>query len=423
MSSKKILTFNRCKSFIKIILFILEMLSNINDAILDFKSGKLIIVVDDESRENEGDIIFNTSFATPENINFCIQNAGGLICAAISQNIAEKLNLKPMQRINRDLFETAFYDSIDAHEKHGVSTGISASDRSVTAQLLGQNDVNENDFRKPGHLFTVVSKKYGTLERMGHTESAVDLSKICNLPESAIMCEIVAKDGTMMRRDGLEIFAKQHNLKIISVEQIKHYRIATENILIKSETAVLPTQFGIFNIVVYKNPITNIEHSVLFKKNNTNKPIVRLHSECLTGYIFSSLICDCNEQLNFAMKAIEKNDNGVLIYLKGHEGRGIGIFNKINAYKLQEQGLNTVEANLKLGLPNDSRDYSDAIMILKDLELDNFDLMTGNPEKVEFLKNFDFKYDIITAEVHLNKYNDKYLHDKEKIMHHILNLK
>ncbi len=394
------------------------MLNNIEDALTDFKNGKMLIVIDNEDRENEGDIIFNAKFADNEKINFCIKECGGLICLALSQKIADKVDLKPMQQINRDIFGTAFYESIDANEKYGVTTGVSAKDRAITAELLSRDNISKNDFRKPGHLFPLVSRPYGVLERMGHTESAVDLSKFCNLPEAAIICEIIKKDGAMMRKKDLEIFAKHHNIKMISVEQIKNYSLLNISILEKSEIANLPTEFGNFNIKVYKNPINKIEHAVIYKIQNKNKPIVRIHSECLTGDIFCSLKCDCKQQLHFSLQEIEKNGHGFLLYNKGHEGRGIGLFNKINAYKLQESNVDTYQANKILGFDADLRNYHDAVMILKDLALDNFILLTGNSSKSIFLKNLGFSFINQPLPAKKNFYNSKYLADKINIMNH-----
>lgn len=399
------------------------MFSPIEIALKHFEEGFPIIVVDDESRENEGDIIFPADASTQEKMNLCAKEARGLICIAIDQSIATRLDLQPMNSNQKDLFHTAFYDSIDATSTFGITTGISAKERSITAKHIASDLSKPLDFIKPGHLFPVVAKKEGVLIRTGHTEAAVDLCKLTNHTPAAVICEIMNDQGDMMRREGLFEFAKEHDLPIITIQQIIDYRLKTENHIELVSSANLPTNFGDFDIKVFKNNITTIEHIVLTKKDNlAAKPIVRLHSECLTGDVFGSKRCDCQSQLHLALEKIAANGSGALIYLKGHEGRGIGIGNKIAAYHLQEQGLNTYEANSQLGLAEDNRNYQDAIWILELLNMNNFDLITNNPLKVEALKKAGFEFDLLKLETSVNDHNLKYLQDKITFANHSINL-
>ena len=343
------------------------MFNKIEEALEAFKLGNPILVVDDESRENEGDIIFAASKATQEKLNLCAKEAKGLVCIAIDPSIAKRLDLKPVSSNHLDPFHTAFYDSIDAMPQYGITTGISAKERAITASLVADPNSHPNDFIKPGHLFPVVAKKQGVLVRQGHTEAAVDLCKLTALEPAAIICEVMDADGNMMRREGLLEFSKKHELPMITIQQIVEYRNSKENHLLFVSKAKLPTQFGEFDIQVFENYLTGIEQVVVSTSTTQDKPIVRIHSECMTGDIFGSKRCDCQEQLHNSLSMIAENGNGYLIYLKGQEGRGIGIGNKIAAYALQENGMNTYEANEKLGLPKDARTYINAIWILKAL--------------------------------------------------------
>lgn len=399
------------------------MFNTIEDALQQFKDGTPIIVVDDESRENEGDIIFAADVATQDKINLCAKEARGLICIAIDKFIANRLDLRPMNSNQKDLFHTAFYDSIDATAAFGITTGISAKERAITAKHIASNNSKPEDFIKPGHLFPVVAKENGVLVRTGHTEAAVDLCKLTNHAPAAIICEIMNEEGDMMRREGLSAFAQKHGLSIITIQQIVEYRTANENPIQLISSSNLPTEFGDFEIKIFKNTITNNEHVVLL--NNQKKdisPIVRLHSECLTGDIFGSQRCDCQSQLHYALKKIASNGAGCLIYLKGHEGRGVGIANKIEAYHLQEQGLNTYEANSQLGLAIDNRSYKDAIWILKKLAIDNFQLITNNPLKIESLQKAGLNFEILQVEASVNHHNINYLKDKIAIGNHAIKL-
>ncbi|MFY7964928.1 MAG: 3,4-dihydroxy-2-butanone-4-phosphate synthase [Chitinophagaceae bacterium] len=395
------------------------MFDKIEDALNAFKNGQPIIVVDAESRENEGDIIIAAEQATQENVNFCASQGKGLICITIDAKTATRLNLQPMNSNHQDNFHTAFYDSIDAGHEFGITTGISAKERAITAKHIANASSKAADFIKPGHLFPLVAKENGVLVRAGHTEAGVDLCKLTGQYPAAIICEIMQQNGDMMRREGLEVFAKENGLKIISIQQIVDYRKSTENHLQEVSKAHLPTAFGNFDIRVFKNTLTQVEQVLIEKKSNTqNKPLVRIHSECLTGDAFGSLKCDCQNQLHNALKLIEENGHGFVIYMKNHEGRGIGIGNKIAAYHLQEKGLNTFEANEKLGLPADARDYQDAVWILKKLNLNAFDLITNNPKKVAALQNAGLNFTQMQVSLGSNSFNKKYLQEKIELAHH-----
>lgn len=398
------------------------MFNTIEEALLDFKNGNPILVVDNESRENEGDIIFPADAATQEKLNLCATHAKGLVCIAIDPKIAERLNLSPVASNHKDPFHTAFYDSIDANPSFGITTGISAKERAITAGHIANPNSSSNDFIKPGHLFPVVAKTNGVLVRQGHTEAAVDLCKLTNHQPAAIICEVMDSEGNMMRREGLFEFASKLELKVITIQQIVDYRNQTENHLLFVAKSTLPTPFGNFDIEVYENILTGVEQVLISLKNNTNKPIVRIHSECLTGDIFGSLKCDCQQQLHSALSLIAENGHGYIVYLKGQEGRGIGIGNKIAAYALQEQGLNTYEANEKLGLPKDSRNYIDAIWIFKAIHINDFYLMSNNPEKINALTKAGFSFNILQVGVTTNSHNQQYLSDKIEIGKHTIKL-
>lgn len=398
------------------------MFNTIEEALLEFKKGNPILVVDDESRENEGDIIFPADAATQEKLNLCAAEAKGLVCIAMDPTIANRLQLSPVASNHKDAFHTAFYDSIDASAALGITTGISAKERAITAAHIANPNSKPSDFIKPGHLFPVVAKINGVLVRQGHTEAAVDLCKLTGHEPAAIICEVMDKDGDMMRRDGLFDFAKKLNLKVITIQQIVDYRNATENHLLFVAKSSLPTEFGEFEIEVFENILTGVEQVLISMKKTNNKPIVRIHSECLTGDIFGSLRCDCQQQLHNAMSLIAENGHGYIVYLKGQEGRGIGIGNKIAAYNLQEQGLNTYEANEKLGLPKDARNYTDAIWLLKAIKLDDFYLMSNNPQKINAFSDAKFSFTILQVPVTSNNSNQQYLKDKIELGKHTLKL-
>jgi 3,4-dihydroxy 2-butanone 4-phosphate synthase/GTP cyclohydrolase II len=408
------------------------MFNSVSDALIAFKNGKAIIVVDDEDRENEGDIVIPASSCTPDQLNFCATYGKGLVCIAIDHNTAIRLDLQKQRSNKKDPHHTAFLDAIDAVTEYGTTTGISAFDRSITAQLVANPNSTSSDFIKPGHLFPVLSKKGGVLERKGHTEAAVDLCKLCDLPPVAIICEIMEEDGTMMRRDGLANFAEQHQLKIISINQLLEYIRSTETHIEPTHflpncslysSSTLPTEFGEFTIEVFKNTLTGMDHLVLSTQNNSSvDPLIRIHSECITGDVFHSLKCDCGKQLNDALAAIAERGHGYLIHLKGHEGRGIGIGNKIATYEIQKKGVNTYQANEQLGFQADARNYQDAIEILRFYKITNGDLITNNPLKIEAVNQAGIPLKKYTIASTLNEHNTHYLETKKYFAKHSIKL-
>lgn len=394
------------------------MFDLIQEALVEFKLGNPILVVDDESRENEGDIIFAAAAATQEKINFCATQAKGLICIAISKKIAERLDLQPMRTNLKDQFHTAFYDSIDASELWGITTGISAKERAITAKHLANPESKAHDFIKPGHLFPVVAKLNGVLVRQGHTEAAVDLCNLTGQAAAAVICEVMDEKGDMMRREGLLKMAKENKLKIISIQQIIDYRNHTENHLLFVSKSTLPTPLGVFDIEVFENYLTGKEHVLLSMKNANQTPIVRIHSECMTGDVFGSLRCDCQYQLHQSLALIAAKGHGYLVYMTGHEGRGIGIGNKIAAYSLQDKGHNTYESNELLGLPKDARNYTEAIWMLKSSSINHFELITNNPQKIKALQTAGFEFEVVQMPVNKNSNNENYLNDKINLANH-----
>lgn len=395
---------------------------SIEEAIEDFKKGKPIVVADDEDRENEGDVIISAQMVTPEKINFLASEVKGLICLAISDEIAHKLNLPQMVEQNTEEMKTAFTVSIDADEKYGVTTGISAFDRAKTVEVAIAPDAQPSDLRRPGHLFPCVAKKGGVLERAGHTEAVVDLAKMCGHRAAGVMCEVIAPDGHMARRDYLREFADKNGFKFISVAELISYRLRSEKLVTREAEVDLPTKYGDFKLVGYKNQLNGHEHVALVKDDGSDKiPAVRVHSMCLTGDIFHSLKCDCNSQLHNALRYIEEYGKGAVVYLTDHEGRGIGLCNKIKAYKLQEQGQDTIQANISLGFKSDLRDYGTGAQILVDLGYTNFNLITNNPKKIIGLEGYGLRVnDIIKVSSEVTPYNKRYLETKKEKMHHYL---
>lgn len=395
---------------------------DIEEAIKDYKAGKPIIVADDEDRENEGDLICSAQMVTPEIINFMAKECRGLVCLAIDHTIAERLELPQMVDNNTEGMKTAFTLSIDGAEKYGVTTGISAYDRAKTIEIAIASDAVPSDLRRPGHIFPCMARKGGVLTRTGHTETAVDLAKICGHEPAGVMCEIMMDDGQMARRDDLRRFANHHDIKFISVAQLIAYRLKSEKYVTRDAEANLPTQFGEFKIYGYTNHLNGQEHVALVKDDGSDKiPLIRVHSECLTGDIFHSLKCDCNQQLHEALKMINEHGKGALIYMKGHEGRGIGIVNKIKAYALQEAGQDTVEANVSLGFKPDLREYGVGAQIIRDIGFMEFDLITNNPKKIVGLDGYGLTiHDIVKIEPEINQYNERYMNTKKEKMCHMI---
>ena len=397
----------------------LQKFNTIEEAVEDLRQGKVIVVVDDPDRENEGDVVCAARYATAENVNFMASYAKGLICMPMSRELTKKLDLSQMVTDNTDNHCTAFTVSID-HVSTG--TGISAAERSVTAMKCTDPDARPEDFRRPGHMFPLEARPGGVLERKGHTEATVDLMKIAGLGECGLCCEIMNDDGTMMRTSGLLEFARIHGLKIITVESIVRYRMHTEKWMERVTDVPLPTRYGTFRMLGYVNRINGEHHVALVKGDvSSDGPVLcRIHSECLTGDVFGSMRCDCGEQLAEALRRIEKAGRGVLVYLR-QEGRGIGLINKLKAYELQEKGMDTVEANIALGFPADLREYDTGGAILADLGVRKLVLMTNNPLKIEGLDHYGI--DVAgrdPIEMTCNEKNRMYMYTKYKKMGHML---
>lgn len=395
------------------------MFNTIEEALQDLRDGKIIVVVDDENRENEGDVICAAEFATLENVNFMATHAKGLICMPMSDEYIKKLDLPQMVVNNTDNHCTAFTVSIDHID---TTTGISAYERGLTARKLVEDGAKPSDFRRPGHMFPLRAKEKGVLERDGHTEATVDLMRLAGLKEVGLCCEIMKEDGMMSRLDDLLTFTKEHNLKIVSIEQLIHYRKVHDELVKVECSAKLPTDSGTFELVGFDNQLDGKEHIAIVKGEVAGKEnvLVRIHSECFTGDILGSYRCDCGSQLKKAMRTIEDKGEGIVLYLR-QEGRGIGLINKIKAYKLQDSGLDTVDANLVLGFGEDERDYAVAAQMLKALGVKSVVLMTNNPAKIEGLENYGMKV-VKRAEIEIkpNEVNEKYLRTKFERMGHKL---
>src|SRR5512137_326786 len=399
-------------------------ISTIQEAIEDIKNGKMIILVDDEDRENEGDIFMAAQFATAKTINFMARYGRGLICLTLNEETADKLNLKQMVQDNQARFGTAFTISIEA--RHGVTTGISAADRATTIQAAVNPEAKPEDLVSPGHVFPIRAKKGGVLVRTGQTEGSVDLCRLAGLKPAGVICEVMKDDGTMARMPDLEKFAEEHDLKIVTIADLIKYRMKTERLVRRIVTATLPTKYGgVFTAIAYENDVDPYHHIALVKGEigPEDAVLVRVHSQCLTGDVFGSRRCDCQEQLHTAMAMAEKEGKGVIVYMR-QEGRGIGLVNKLRAYCLQDTGKDTVEANEALGFKADMRDYGIGAQILADLGLHKIRLMTNNPRKIIGLEGYGIEViERVPIETKPHQENIEYLKAKAKKMGHLLSIK
>ncbi|MFH2143815.1 MAG: bifunctional 3,4-dihydroxy-2-butanone-4-phosphate synthase/GTP cyclohydrolase II [Bacteroidota bacterium] len=398
-------------------------LDTIEEAIEEIRQGRVIIVVDDEDRENEGDFITAAQTITPEIVNFMAKFGRGLICASITEDRCKELELELMVGNNTAIHETPFTISVDLIGQ-GCTTGISASDRAKTIKALVLKNTKPEDLGRPGHIFPLKAKNKGVLRRAGHTEATVDITRLAGFEPGGALVEIMNDDGTMARLPELFKIAEKFQLKIISIEDLIKYRLSNESLIERGTKVKLPTDFGNFNLIPYRQISNGLEHIALIKgKWEIDEPVlVRVHSSCITGDIFGSMRCDCGSQLHKAMEMIEKEQKGVVLYMN-QEGRGIGLFGKIDAYKLQEEGLDTVEANIKLGYKDDERDYGVGAQILRDLNITKLRLITNNPVKRAGLEGYGLKIvENISLEIPPNDYNEKYLLTKKLKMGHFLEL-
>jgi 3,4-dihydroxy 2-butanone 4-phosphate synthase/GTP cyclohydrolase II len=394
----------------------------VEDAIEDIRRGRMVIVADDEDRENEGDLVMAASEVTPDHVNFMTVHGRGLICVTLTPERADELRLPLMTERNTDPQETAFTISVDAHRRFGVTTGISAHDRAKTIEVLADATSRPDDLRRPGHIFPLRAKAGGVLRRVGQTEAAVDLAALAGLPPVGVICEILDDDGTMARRPQLEAFAKRHGLRFITVAQLVAYRLTKTRLVERIAEARMPTEHGDFTVIGYRSALDGREHVALTKGELPGKAnvLVRMHSECLTGDVFGSQRCDCGQQLSAAMRQIDEEGLGAIVYLR-QEGRGIGLGNKLRAYHLQDGGLDTVEANERLGFKPDLRDYGIGAQILLDLGLHSIRLLTNNPKKIVGLEGYDIEITGRQAlKIEPGEHNERYLETKRSKLGHIL---
>ena len=398
-------------------------ISSIEDAIEDIKNKKMVILVDDEDRENEGDLVIPAEFATPEVINFMAKHGRGLVCLAITQENADRLSLQPIRPENSSVPQyTAFTIPIDARKN--ITTGISAFDRASTIKLAISERAKPEDFVRPGHVFPLICCKGGVLVRAGHTEGSVDLARLAGLKPASVICEIMKDDGDMARLSDLESFSEKHDIKIVTIADLISYRLRAESLVRRAAYAVVPTAYGEFNVIVYESEI-DPQHHVAFVKGEIDPSrdiLVRVHSECLTSDVFGSLRCDCGLQIRQAMRIIDSEGMGVVLYMR-QEGRGIGLVNKIKAYALQDNGFDTVEANEALGFKPDLRDYGIGAQILHDLGVRNMRLLTNNPRKVKGLEGFGLQIvERVSIEIPPNERNSNYLKVKKDKLGHLLSM-
>ena len=394
---------------------------SIDNVIRDIRAGRMVIVTDDADRENEGDLVMAAEKTTAANVNFMATHGRGLICVPVTEQRAEALGLERMARENRETHKTDFTVAVDA--ANGISTGISAADRAKTISVLASPASVARDLVQPGHIFPLRAKDGGVLRRAGHTEASVDLARLAGLQPAAVICEIMNTDGSMARLPQLLAFKKKHKLRICSISDLIAYRRRSERLIEREQIIKMPTQFGEFDLHLYRSLVDGVHHLALVKGTISAKrpALVRVHSECLTGDILGSLRCDCGSQLHRAMQLIEKAGNGVLLYMRQHEGRGIGLPAKIHAYKLQEQGLDTVEANLSLGFAPELRDYGVGAQILHDIGVRKMRFMTNNPKKVIGLEGYGLKIvEVVALKSAPNQHNAKYLETKRLKMGHLL---